>query len=360
MADQPRILVTGAGGFIGGRTVEVLHAVGRWQVVGGLRRWSSAARIGRFPVEMVLCDVTSPSTLRAAMSGVSHVVHCAVGGEEVTVGGTRNVLRAAREAGVERVVHISTIDVYGDSTGEVTESQDYVRTGASYGDTKIQAEEACLEAMSDGLPVCILRPTIVYGPFSSLWTIEFAVRLQQRPWPLPRERAGGVCNAVYIDDVVQGILLGLEHPAAVGEAFNLNGNERPTWFEYFSALNDQMGLPPIDAESSTMSFLHAWGMKPVRDAAKFALRRFQPQVMALYQRSSMAKWAMKRAEAMLRAAPTPGEFRLYSRDATYPTSKAQELLGYRSRFPLSDGLRLSVDWLRHHRYVPPNLPAADR
>lgn len=351
MSEQQKILVTGAGGFIGGRAVEVLHATGRWKVVGGVRRWSSAARIGRFPVEIALCDVTVPASVRAAMTGVTHVVHCAVGSREVTVEGTRNVLQAAREAGVQRLVHVSTIDVYGSETGAVLESQPLRRTGAQYGDTKIEAEEFCLAAAAAGLPLCILRPTIVYGPFSNLWTVEFAQRLQHRPWPLPPERAAGICNAVYVDDVVQGMLLGLEHPNAVGEAFNINGGEWPTWYEYFSALNDHMGLPPIAAESPAMSFLHAWAMKPARDAAKFALRRFQPQIMALYQRSSLAKWSMKRAEAMFRAAPTPGEFRLYGRAVTYPTAKAERLLGYRPRFPLADGLRLSAQWLRHHRYI---------
>ena len=52
------VLVTGAGGFIGGRVVEVLQALGRHGVRAGVRRWSSGARIGRFPVEIVACDVT--------------------------------------------------------------------------------------------------------------------------------------------------------------------------------------------------------------------------------------------------------------------------------------------------------------
>src|SRR5262245_15390047 len=123
MTEQRKILVTGAGGFIGGRTVEVLHAMGRGPVVGGVRRWASAARIGRFPVDITLCDVTAAASVRAAMSGVSHVVHCAVGGREVTVEGTRMVLEAARAAGVQRLVHLSTIDVYGCDTGVVMESQ---------------------------------------------------------------------------------------------------------------------------------------------------------------------------------------------------------------------------------------------
>ncbi len=350
MTEPRKVLVTGAGGFIGGRAVEILHATGEWHVVGGVRRWSSAARIGRFPVQIALCDVTSPSSVRDAMAGVTHVVHCAVGGRDVTVNGTANVLQAAREAGVQRVVHVSTIDVYGGEAGEMLESQPLRRTGALYGDSKIEAEEVCQTAAA-GLPLSIIRPTIVYGPFSNLWTVEFAQRLQRRPWTLPRERAGGICNAVYVDDVIQGILLGLTHPAAVGQAFNISGAETPTWFDYFTALNHHMGLPPITAESSTMALVHAWLTKPIRDGAKFALRRFKPQITALYQRSALAKRAMKSTEAMLRAAPTPGEFRLYGRTATYPIGKAQQLLGYRPRFPLDDGLRLSAAWLRHHGFI---------
>lgn len=354
MSEQPRVLVTGAGGFIGGRAAEVLHASGNWSVIAGVRRWSSAARIGRFPFHITLCDITSLESLRAAMADVTHVVHCAVGGREATVDGTRNVLQVARERGVRRLVHVSTIDVYGGETGEILESQPLRRTGALYGDTKIEAEDACRAASAAGLAVSIIRPTIVYGPFSNLWTIEFAERLQHRPWPLPAERASGICNAVYVDDVVQGVLLGLTHPAAVGEAFNINGAERATWYEYFTLLNREMGLPPIEAESSTVSFLHAWAMKPARDAAKFALKKFQPQIMALYQRSAVAKFAMKKAEAMFKAAPTPGEFRLYGRTATYPTIKAEQLLGFRPRFPLEDGVRLSAQWLRHHRFIRPS------
>ena len=83
-SDQP-ILVTGAGGFIGGRVVEVLHGLPGRSVRASVRRWSSAVRIGRLPVEIVLCDMTDPKQVRTAMEGIGAVVHCAYGDRQATV-----------------------------------------------------------------------------------------------------------------------------------------------------------------------------------------------------------------------------------------------------------------------------------
>lgn len=347
MPDTRTILVTGAGGFIGGRVVELMHQTGFAHVRAGVRRWSSAARIGRLPVEMVLCDLRDPAQVASAMAGVDAVVHCAVGDRENTVEGTAAVLAAARAAGVRRVVHISTIDVYGPVEGDTPEDRPLTRTGAAYGDMKIEAEELCRRHMAEGLPVVILRPTIVYGPFSASWTVEFAERLQVRPWPFPPELCAGVCNLVYVDDLVHAIMLAVDHPAAAGEAFNVNGDDRPTWFEYFTALNAALGLPPIEAKTPTGSRFAALAMQPVRATAKLALKHFQRPIMHLYQNSDAARVVMKFAEGMIRRAPTSGEFRLYGRRGTFPTAKAERLLGYRPRVSMAEGVALSAAWVRH-------------
>lgn len=122
MPDPVRVLVTGAGGFIGGRVVEALFQTPGLEPVPSLRRWSTAARIGRLPLDPVQCDLLAPDQVRAAVDGVEAVVHCAVGDRAATVQGTRNLLEAALEAGVRRVVHLSTIDVYGRAEGTVTEA----------------------------------------------------------------------------------------------------------------------------------------------------------------------------------------------------------------------------------------------
>lgn len=351
MPERRPVLITGAGGFLGGRIAEVLHLSGLGPVRAGVRRWASAARIGRFPMEIVKCDVTSATDVEAAVAGVRSIVHCAVGGRNVTVDGTRLVLEAAQRHGVDRVVHISTIDVYGDATGDIDEMRPHEYTGRPYGDSKIDAEKLCFELAAKGLPVSVLRPSIIYGPFSDLWTVSFAQRLQQRPWLLPPEVSNGTCNLVYVDDVVAATVLALDHPAAVGQAFNVNGPDRPTWYQYFSALNDAMGLPPLNSGGVATARLVAAVMKPVRTTAKFALGKFKKQIMGLYQRSALAKKAMKSAEQAIRQSPSANEFRLYGKKLSLSTAKAEALIGYRPGFTMDDGLALSAAWLEHHGYV---------
>ena len=351
MQARPTILVTGAGGFLGGRVCEMLDGGGIASVRAGVRRWSSAARVGRLPVEIVPCDVRDLVQVERAVAGATAVVHCAVGDRAVTVDGTRNVLEASARHGVKRVVHISTIAVYGEQEGDLDENTPVQHTGRSYGDAKIAAEEVC-QSYADRQHVTILRPTIVYGPFSQSWTIEFVSRLQTRPWPLPAEYCEGTCNLVYVDDVVGAILCALNGAQPSGGVYNVNGADRPTWNTYFHALNDALGLPPLVTQGATTSRTVAAVMQPVRTSAKYILKRFQPQVMALYHRSPVAKALMRRAETAIRQTPTTDEFRLYSTVASHSSYKAARELGYQPRFDMSLGITNSVAWLRRHGFVP--------
>ncbi|MDX9762683.1 MAG: NAD-dependent epimerase/dehydratase family protein, partial [Desulfomonilia bacterium] len=152
-----RILVTGATGFIGGRIVEMAHLAqgARYPVRAGVHQWSSAARLGRFPVETVSLDLTDPVRIEHALEGVTHVVHCAKGSPEVTVQGARNLLDASLKKGVSHVIHLSTADVYGDAAGIVDENSPYHYTGNPYNRMKIDAEKICWEYREKGLPITI-------------------------------------------------------------------------------------------------------------------------------------------------------------------------------------------------------------
>jgi nucleoside-diphosphate-sugar epimerase len=350
MGSRRTVLVTGAGGFIGGRVVEVLHRLGDTEVRAGVRRWAGAARIGRFPVDIVHCDIMQPDEIGKSLEGADAVVHCAVGGREVTVRGTENLLEAAQRANVLRFVHISTIDVYGQGDGVFDEVQPLTYTGREYGDSKIDAEKLCTRYVDLGLPVVVLRPTLVYGPFSASWTVEWAERLQSPPWLLSDEDCRGTCNLLYVDDLVGAVRLALGRDEAIGQTFNVNGPEQPSWNEYLAALNAALGLPPLRPQSTATSHLSARLMSPVRASAKFLLAHCGDAIKSLYERYAIAKAGMRFAERMIKKTPTVGEFGLLGRTASFPTTKAETRLGYAPKFSMTDGIALSVAWLRHHGY----------
>jgi UDP-glucose 4-epimerase len=265
-----------------------------------------------------------------------------------------NVLVAARQAGVKRLVHLSSVAVYGTQTGELDESTPIVPGGSKYGDSKIETEEVCWKYGREGFPVVVLRPTIVYGPFSDLWTVEFAERMATGRWMLPREYCEGTCNLVYVDDLVAAVVRGLKSETGINEAYNINGPELTiTWNQYFDALNDALGLPYLKPQGRTSARLAAAAMQPVRTGAKLLLKRFQEPIMSLYKRNALAKALMKKAESVIRQTPTVSEFDLYSRKLSFPITKADRLLGYKPAFDMTEGVALSAGWLRHHRYVPP-------
>jgi nucleoside-diphosphate-sugar epimerase len=343
------ILVTGAGGFIGARVVEVLHGLGIGTVRAAVRRWASAARIGRLPVDIHLCDLRIPQQVDRAVQGVDAIVHCAHGGRPVNVEGTALLLESALRHGVRRVVHLSTVAVYGVRQGTLDESAPTRYTGDEYGDTKLDGERACQDAARRGCPVVILRPTLVYGPFSQSWTVEFIERMRSGTWYVPDELARGRCNLVYVDDLVQAVLRCLRKPLEPGEVFNVNGGDAVTWAEYFRALHAALGLPSLRYRGRGAARLAAAGSVPLRATARLVLRHAQTPLRFAYRRSRVARHLLDRAEHLLRRTPSPREFELYGANVEYPTDKARAVLGYRPAFSLSEGLRLTAAWARHHR-----------
>lgn len=355
MPVEPCVLVTGAGGFIGGRLVEVLHSLSRVRVRAGVRRWASAARIGRLPIEIVPCDLADPHQVDSACEGATAIVHCAVSLDSPTevAAQMRHLLEAAERRGVERIVHLSTTEVYGEPAGDVDERHQLDTAGghSHYARLKIMLERICREFIDRGSPLVILRPTIVYGPFNDSWTVELAQRVFSRSWSLPEQAAQGTCNLLYIDDLIAAVLLALRSDQAVAEAFNVNGGERISWNEYFQALGAALGVGDLNRPGAITARAGVWLTQPVRESAKFLLRRYEAQIMALYRRFWLARLIMQRAERVIRQVPTPAEFRLCSRKAFYVAEKATRILGYEPKFTMADGVARSVAWLKHEGYV---------
>jgi nucleoside-diphosphate-sugar epimerase len=246
-----RVLVTGAGGFLGCRTVDLLANHHGVQVRALVRQPRSAARLARWPIDIAIGDVCSAADMSRVMDGCDAVVHCAVGtswkaseSARTTVEGTRRVAEAALNATVKRFVHISTMAVHGDITAPLLteDSPTTPAAGDRYGWNKLRAEQEIAALVKRGLPAVVLRPTRIYGPFSETFTVRPLQALMNGRLVL----AGDVdvpANMVYVDNVVDAIARALvAAEPAIGHAYLINDDDQVSLREFFGFFADAHGL----------------------------------------------------------------------------------------------------------------------
>lgn len=222
-----RVALTGASGYTGGRLLTALQA--RGDEVRVLARDAAFQAPG---ASVVTGDLRDAEALRRLVDGAQAVLHVAAvyrtAGHpdsyyrEVNVGGTERLLQAAAAAGVARFVHTSTVGVHGDVRNPPADESAPFAPGDVYQQTKAEAETLALDfGRKRGVPVAVVRPGAIYGPgerrllklFRAIARGRYAVVGSGRPFYHP----------VFIDDLVAGFLLALEHPGAVGEAFIVAG-----------------------------------------------------------------------------------------------------------------------------------------
>ena len=155
------------------------------------------------------------------------------------------MLAAARAAGVERFIYISSVAVYGVNRAPmVDESMPTPPVGQAYPDSKIAAEAL---VRASGLPHVIIRPASTYGPRGTAWTLGPIEQIKAgRLVLLGQDR--GLVTPGYVDNVVDGLLLALRHPAALGETFNLCDDRAVTYREFYLAYARMLGrqsLPTV-------------------------------------------------------------------------------------------------------------------
>lgn len=351
MENKRTYFITGTAGFIGGWLAETLALKGSVRVLAGVRKWN-VARIARFPVEMVLCDIMNRNQISKAMSDATTVVHCAVGDKETIIEGTNNLLQIALEKGIQSFVYISSAVVYGDVTGEIDENFPTQYTGNEYTDSKIRAEQLCREYYEKGVPITVLRPSIIYGPFSNGWTTRIAEKLQSGNCGLYDEFGEGICNLVYVKDLISSIILAANNDKAVGEAFNINGPEIITWNHYFQTFNTALNLPGLKRISSSKAKVQSATRDRINYFSSYFKSHFGDAIRDLNRRSRLAEYFIHQLKEILNTYPSNYELnKLYSRNTIYSSTKIRDVLGFVPSYDLSMGLEESVLWLKQYGFM---------
>ena len=196
----------------------------------------------------------------------------------------------------------------------------------------------------DKLTVAVLRPTLVYGPFSDLWTTPYIARVLSGRWQRLGAAGEGKANLIYVGDLVQFAVHLATRDLPDYSVYNANGPDIPTFNEYFERLSRALGREPPQATSESLG-LQVAIRRPIRAVGKYMLKNHRGLILEAAKRSFFLKDLMKRTEDDLRFKPNDNEILLYGMDVTYMSGRAKEI-GFELRMLLDDGLAASVEWAR--------------
>lgn len=243
-----RALVTGGRGFIGGFLVEALLEKG--YEVHCLLRKGSLGWLSGLDIHRVDGDITERESLQPAVQNMDYVFHLAGAlkarslkdFQKINAGGTKNLLEAVgkNNFGLARFVLVSSLSAAGPSPdGTPLNESDTPHPVSNYGKSKLLAEKVTLEYANE-LPVTVIRPPAVYGPRErDIFTYFKSAQKGWRPILTGGPRS---FSAIYVKDLVRGILLAAEQSNAVGETYFLCNDEAYSWDEVGKAIASVLGV----------------------------------------------------------------------------------------------------------------------
>ncbi len=345
-----RVIVLGASGFLGRHVLAALAASDWAAPVAVSRRPHALPRVppprgarssgddtcdpaAPASTERLACDATRLAELLRLLEGADAVVNCTAGSPADTVAVARALARAP---GACRVVHVSSMAVYGPATGLVDEAAPLPDDLRGYGGAKIAAERA----LSGHPNHVVLRPGCIFGPGSGQWTLRIARLLRARRLGDLGAAGDGACNLAPLDDVAAAVLVALRRPVA-GAAFNVAMPNPPSWNAFLVRFAIALDAAPVARIPARQLRLEARLALPLH-AAALALRRVSP-----------------RAAALVPDALAPSLLALLCQDITLDHRRADRLLGF-ARTPLGAALAQAAASLHPAQVRPTTRPAAAR
>ena len=385
-------VVTGGTGFVGGKLVERLTALGFREVTVPIRFVGTSANVARFPVTRVPVDLLNYESTLAAFKNVKCVFHLAYGASgndavQATVVGTRNVVDAAIANEADVVVVVSTASVFGHPKTDrpIDESFPYRPALGDYGDSKTKAERYCLRrAKTAGKTrIVVINPSAVYGPGGRLFT-ELPARWARSASFCWIEEGRGKLNYVFVDNLVDALILAAQNPKAHGERFLIN--DGVTTFRKF--LEPLLSGYAVDLPSFTRQQLvdmESRGRASFRDLLRVMAddetmgvvnrlpvlarpKKFiEKHLTPLYGKLQKKRTAL-RTEGQV-PGPKPGNSGgdgpgawladiFGPLEIEYSPAKAREILGWQPRVTLDEGIEASISWLKYLGLFQEGSPAS--
>ncbi|XHX77228.1 MAG: NAD-dependent epimerase/dehydratase family protein [Stenomitos frigidus ULC029] len=351
-----KIGIIGASGFVGNRAVEMLHT-GDTEVRPIIRSASSIDRLSRKDLDCRIATAFDQSALESAFQGCDVVIHSILGSPSVIQGSIAPTYKAAQKAGVRRLIYLSSMIVHRPAPAMGTtedsplvEHQPYPAHPA-----KIAAERKLLQMRQTGsVEVVIFRPGIVFGP-RSRWVTDLANQLTQGTAYFIYG-GQGICNSVYIDNLIDAMRRAMKVPAADGEAFFVGDSEKITWFDFYYPFATALGVDPTQIPNLPAPiFAHSWKnqVKGTLWDAEITQRVLSMLPEALKQ--SLKQALPGRTKAPLQTTlstiekpePVVTEMMAELQQSQYklPFCKAERILGYKPVVDFNEGCRRSIAWL---------------
>ncbi len=349
-----KIGVVGASGFVGNRAVEVFHAQGN-EVRPIVRSEASIDRLTQKNLDCQIAGAFDQSALEVAFKGCDVVIHSILGSAGLIRGTVEPAYRAAQKAGVRRIIYLSSMIVHRSSpaigtteASPLVEKQPFPTHSA-----KIDAERKLMKLRKNGsVEVVIFRPGVVFGP-RSRWVSELANQLSQGTAYLINE-GKGICNSVYIDNLIHGIQLGMTVPEADGEAFFVGDRELVTWFDFYRPFAEVSGIDPTQIPSLEVpDFPHSWKQELMGSVfnSQVVQKFLAAMPKDLKQKLKKSK-SNKSSEKIIRKVETKPEpvvtemmAELQQSQYKLPFDKAERILGYAPIISFDEGCSHSIEWL---------------
>ncbi|WP_175414728.1 NAD-dependent epimerase/dehydratase family protein [Nibricoccus aquaticus] len=357
-SSSPKIALIGASGFIGLRTTEILTQRADLTLIPLVRSPASLAVLARQALDWRIASFVEVAPLAAALKGCDICIHAAIGDAAQIVHMAKVTYDACAAAGVRRLVWLSSASVFGQNcpTGTDDSTPLHDRHPLIYNNAKVHAERALQKCARDRrVELVMLRPGVVFGP-RSRWITDPAADLRA-------DRAGwlnhgkGICNTIYVDNLVEAMRLAAITPGVAGETFIVGDAETVTWREFLLPIAQHLGL-----DETAFTDLPVPAFAPER-ASRFTAFTLTPA----YARAGQAvPYRLKRiVKGVLKAWPTPssGAGAWVLRSSAKPASLTQELsllqqcpwklphahatarLGYQPPVTFAEGMKRSLAWL---------------